>query len=207
MRPASAYASARSRTRTAMPGCACSHWATVVASRSGSTVRGRRRARSRRSVPSVWRRRRATSSRLSPCGATSAGQGARRITRHRGFRRTVRPKAWLSRAPAAPPSARPRARRRGVNRHVCRAQGATLPGSGAVQIRQGHVRWRQQNWRTRSRHATLSPRHGRSASVRRSRLGPCGAGVSQAGHRAFAGVEERRRVIWAWGSSGLQASS
>jgi hypothetical protein len=35
----------------ATPGCACSHWATVAASRSGRRARGRRRARSHTSVP------------------------------------------------------------------------------------------------------------------------------------------------------------
>ena len=131
----------------------------------------------------------------------------RRITRTRVFRRTMRPRDCRSRTPAAPPRARPMARRCAVSRQVRRAQGFAMPGSRSVKRRRGPMALRQHSVRTRRRHVIRSPRQGRSARVRVSRLWTCRAGTSPAGPRAAACAEEMRRVIWAWGASRLQASS
>jgi hypothetical protein len=65
---------------------------------------------------------------------------------------------------------------------------------------------RQKNLRTRRRHVTRSPRHGRSASVRVERLWTCRAGILHPGPQGSTSVEETRRVIGARASSRCQAS-
>ena len=87
-------------------------------------------------------------------GVAMGGRGAARISRSSVLRAVGMASHRLRRAPANPPSARPRAVRRAASRAVLRAQGATTPGSRSVKMRRVQRALPQNSLRTPSRSLT-----------------------------------------------------